>query len=308
MKRFNYRSLAILPLLSILAMSPSDIQLKSNYRSIASAIPEVQKETPKPEDKVLTEVFQVEDKKEDIKKDEVVKDESKKEEVKKEEVKKEEKKEEVAKEEPKKEEPNKEEKKEEVAKEESKKEDKKEDKKSDQEKLICDLEEKNKALTKQMEQLMADQKQIMQTMLGMNQMMVSMFQQQQQQNPWQPYMNSLGMQSVYQYAPQMTAGNWVYYPQGFQPSQQNIFAQPQMPMQMQQQQQQPQMPALQGGMYPDQMHMQQSDNWGLRPQMNFDSASFMMQPQPVAGNFGGDAMGFNFGPQAAPTLSYNGLF
>jgi hypothetical protein len=48
-----------------------------------------------------------------------------------------------------------------------------------QDDLICDLEDKNKALTKQVEDLIADQKKIMETMLGMNTMMAQMFQQMQ---------------------------------------------------------------------------------------------------------------------------------
>ena len=50
---------------------------------------------------------------------------------------------------------------------------------------ICDLEEKNKVLTQQVEDLLAQQKKIMDTMLGMNSMMVQM--NQQMQMPQQQY-------------------------------------------------------------------------------------------------------------------------
>lgn len=170
----------------------------------------------------------------------------------------------IATEEPKKEEPK-------VAVEEPKKEEVKKD--------ICEADEKNALLTKQIEQLLADQKQIMQTMLGMAQMMVSMHQQSQQQ-PQQgiyhnPYVNP------YQYHQPQTAGNWVYYPQGFQPQQPNIFAQPQI-MQPQQQQ---------GGFYPAQAHQQ--SQWNLAPQYNFQAdPRYTVQPI-TPGNFGVDAFSYN---------------
>lgn len=371
MKHIIRYSMAVLPLLSLLAMSPSDIQVKtqSNYRSIASALPEgktFEKELPKlghrpipkhmleggpkevkPEDKkedkpVVAEEKKDEVKPEDKKEDKPVVAEEKKEDKKPEDVKPEDKKEEkpvvadceekkpedkkedktiehplikqaleegekaaVAackpKEEKKPEEKKEENKKEEqiVVKDEKKPEDKKEEKKE-----VCEQDEKVQALTKQVEQLLADQRQIMLTMMSMTQGMMTMIQNQQNQNPWAPYMNSMGMQSPYQYQSPVTAGNWVYYPQGFQPNQINIFAQPQM------QAQQPMM-QQQGGIFPDQMHMQQS-SWGLQPQQyNFGQAQPMqpqqaMMPQqmqaqpmqPVQGTFGATngAMGFNMSP------------
>lgn len=59
-------------------------------------------------------------------------------------------------------------------------------KKTKEEQLICDLEEKNKVLTKQVEDLMKEQQKILQTMVGMNQMMIQMSQQMQQQQPQIP--------------------------------------------------------------------------------------------------------------------------
>lgn len=176
---------------------------------------------------------------------------------------------------------------EEKASEEGKKE---EEKKTE---YACEHEEKNILLTKQVETLLDDQKKIMDTILGMAQMMVSMFQQQQQlQMPNPYYANGPGwnVQSPYQYQQPFTAGNWVYYPSGFQPNQGNIFGQGQAPAAPQSQ------PALQGqgipqaaplhqGFYPDQANVQES--WSLRPEMSF-------QPTPFTGTFGMDPMSFNF--------------
>ncbi len=182
-------------------------------------------------------------------------------------------------------------------KEEKKDEAKKEEAKTDAEKLLCEVQEQNKLLSKQVEQLINDQKQLMNTFMGMAQMMVSMHQQQQQQAPNPYYQNGPGWnQSPYQYNAPMSAGNWVYYPQGFQPQQQNIFAQPQQQM---------------AGIYPDQMHMQQPQGqWGMQPQMNFQIPSYGDQryqqyPQFTPGSFG-DSQGFSFNmqnPAPSPMLT-----
>jgi hypothetical protein len=122
---------------------------------------------------------------------------------------------------------------------------------------------------------MADQNKIMQTMLGMAQMMVGMYQNQQQipmPNPY--YANGFQIQNPYMYNQPFTAGNWVYQPNGQQPSQQgpvsnvyNIFNQSRAP----------------GSMYPDQMN--QPNNWDLKPQMSFPSAPNSEQ-MPIPGTFG----------------------
>lgn len=191
--------------------------------------------------------------------------------------------EEPKKEEPKTEEPKKEEEKPVVAEEPKKEEPKKEEAKKE----VCEADEKNKVLTAQIEQLLKQQNQIMQTMMGMAQMMVSMHQQ-QQPNPY--YANGPGMnvQNPYQYNQPFTAGNWVYMPNGFQPNQPNIFAQPM-------QQQQPQM--QQYGIYPDQMHQQQQSNWNLQP-----DPRFQYQPQVPYGSFGNNGLSFNM-QNMVPTIS-----
>lgn len=155
----------------------------------------------------------------------------------------------------------------------------------------CEHEEKNILLTKQVETLLDDQKKIMDTILGMAQMMVSMFQQQQQlQMPNPYYANGPGWNSYspYQYNQPFTAGNWVYYPSGFQPNQGNIFGQDQAPAPQAQQPVQgvPQAAPLHQGFYPDQAHNAQ-ESWSLRPEMSF-------QPTPLYGTFGTDPMSFNF--------------
>ncbi len=189
----------------------------------------------------------------------------------------------VVAEEPKKEEPKKEEDKPVVVAEEPKKEEPK--------KEVCEADEKNKVLTTQIEQLLKQQNQIMQTMMGMAQMMVSMHQQQSQQQPNPYYANGPGMnvQNPYQYNQPFTAGNWVYMPNGFQQNQPNIFAQPM-------QQQQPQM--QQYGIFPDQMHQQQSQsNWNLQP-----DPRFQYQPTIPYGNFGNNGLSFNMS-NMVPTIS-----
>lgn len=196
----------------------------------------------------------------------------------------------VVSEEPKKEEPKKDEPV--VASEEPKKEEpKKEEPKKEEEKKpeVCESDEKNKVLTAQVQDLMKQNDQIMKTMMGMMQIMISMHQQ-QQQTPPNPYYNStFPIQNPYTYNQPTTAGNWVYYPQGFQPQQPNIFAAPQ-----------PQM----GGYYPDMMYQQQQyqpqNNWMLQPTMSFDPRYSQMPMQ--VGSFGNDAFSFNMGNQV-PTVS-----
>lgn len=177
----------------------------------------------------------------------------------------------------------------------NKEEPKKEEPKKEEPK-VCVAEEQNKILTTQIEEMMKQNQQIIQAMLGMTQMMVSMHQQQQQmQNPF--YQNGPGWnQSPYQYHQPQAAGNWVYYPQGFQPQQQNIFAQPQMPVY------QPQVQPQQGGIYPDQMHQQQRpmsqlpQNWSLQPDPRFQVQQF------TPGTFGSEPFGFNMG-NVVPTIT-----
>lgn len=185
----------------------------------------------------------------------------------------------VVAEEPKKEEPKKEEEKPvDVVAEEPKKEEAK--------KEVCESDEKNKVLTAQVEQLLKQQNQIMQTMMGMAQMMVSMHQQ-QQPNPYFSNGPGFNIQNPYQYHSPFTAGNWVYMPNGPQPYQQqpNIFAQPMIP-QMQQQ-----------SIYPDQMHQQMQTNWNLQP-----DPRFQYQPSIPSGNFGNNGLSFNMS-NMVPTIS-----
>lgn len=179
---------------------------------------------------------------------------------------------------------------------------KKEEPKKEEAKVeVCEAEEKNKVLTAQVQDLMKQQNQILEAMIGMTNMMVTMFQQQQQNQPNPFYQNGPGfMSSPYQYQQPQTAGNWVYYPSGFQPTQQNIFAAPQIQQPMQQQMQQP-MPQQFGGIYPDQTHQ---SNWSLQPTNFFGDARFQSQPQqPAYGSFGGgDPFSFNMA-SPIPTMA-----
>jgi hypothetical protein len=157
-----------------------------------------------------------------------------------------------------------------------------EPKKEEPKKEVCESDEKNKVLTSQVEELLKQQQQILQTMMGMAQMMVSMFQQQQRN----PMANSFAYEhSLYRYNQPTTAGNWVYYPNGFQPSQPNIFTPQQAPI--------PQS----GGIYPDQVHQapipkDMSGDWSMRPTEFFPDPRFQTQYM-APGQFGNDPYSFN---------------
>ncbi len=130
---------------------------------------------------------------------------------------------------------------------------------------ICEEEIKNRTLTSQMEDLVKQQNQVMQTLVTMAQMMLSMQQQQNQLN------YSAGLRnSPYQYADPQVAGNWVYYPNGFRPNAPHIFAQP-----------------TSQDIYPDQLHRPTDPGWTLKPDQQFGAQSF------VPGNFGNDGSSFN---------------
>lgn len=155
---------------------------------------------------------------------------------------------------------------------------------SKQEDLICELEEKNKALTAQVEALIADQKKVMETMMGLTQMMVGMYQRQQQQLP--SYMTGplVAPQHMYQYTTPTAGGNWVYYPDGFNPQQmtgQNMLGQN------------------------NYNQFQQSPNYQFPSQIPYQAPYMPYQeydlrysmPQPVMpGSFGDAPFQFNFGP------------
>ncbi len=150
----------------------------------------------------------------------------------------------------------------------------------------CEKDERNRILTRQVEELTRQQTQVMQQMMNMQQMMM-MQQQQSQMAQLQQFMfNGPGFNSSpYQYHQPTAAGNWVYYPSGFQPQQPNIFAQPQIGPQQQQ------------GVFPDQMHQQmqgQGQQWGIRPTQPFADQRYQAMPI-QAGSFGEDALSYNMG-------------
>lgn len=158
----------------------------------------------------------------------------------------------------------------------------KKDEEDKKEKEKCEAEEQNKVLTAQVEKLIEQQNQIMQTMLSMTQMMLQM-QQQQMPNPY--YANGgFQMPNPYQYQQPFSSGNWVYYPPGFQPNQGNIFQQPQQPYQQ---------PYQRGFYTGDEGYQQQPNNWQLQPSYNFDPRYQTTQIAP--GSFGSDAFSYNMG-------------
>ncbi|MFP5386835.1 MAG: hypothetical protein ACLGHN_12195 [Bacteriovoracia bacterium] len=206
-------------------------------------------------------------------------------------------------EEPKKEEPKKEDKPVVVAdSEEPKKEEPKEEepKKEDEpKKEVCEADEKNKVLTAQVEELLKQQNQILQTMMGMAQMMVQMNQRNMMSNS---YGSNFQIQNPYMYHQPFAAGNWIYMPNGSQPNQINIFNQG---PQTNYGHQMPQMnPGSSQGFYPDQAHLQQQPQqspWTLQPTNYFGDSRFNTVPMNT-GNFGSEPFAFNMTPQV-PTVS-----
>ncbi len=184
----------------------------------------------------------------------------------------------VVKEEPKKEEPKKE-------------EPKKDEPQAEQDKKICELEDQNKVLTKQVEDLLQQQKTIMETMVGMNQMMIQMNERSQQQQPYSipgwmmsGSMVNPGLQyPYYQASPTVIIMNSNQTSDAAGPfmgqnSLQQSMQSGQYQMQYQQQYQQPSY----GSPYPNSF-------------MNVDPRFSM--PSPVMpGSFGQDPLLYNFGP------------
>lgn len=156
-----------------------------------------------------------------------------------------------------------------------------EDKKEEKE---CLANEQVKVLTSQVEKLMEEQNLILQAMLNLTQVMVNMSQMQSQQ-PYFPM-----PQTAYQYHAPMSQGNWVYYPQGFNPQMNQGFYPNQAYGQPQQQYPQPQ------------------NNWTLQPSQSFQFSP--QAPMPQVGQFGMEQApmnSFNFSsqPQMMPLIGMN---
>ena len=147
---------------------------------------------------------------------------------------------------------------------------------------LCELEEKNLVLTKQVEELLAQQKTIMETMMGMTNMMVKMSQQQQGVEPWMrlsaPPMNP---QQMYPYLPGQGAGQWVFYPQSIMPTVMNNMQYGQVS--------EPNVQTTLG-----QQGYQQS---AQSPSLNFSPIPY--QPSYVPSTFGTNPNSFNFSPNLA---------
>lgn len=171
------------------------------------------------------------------------------------------------------------------------------EKEKDEKKDECD-DERVTALNKQVQQLIEDQKKLMFSMLSMGQIMNQQLLLQQQliqRNQLQP-----NTQNLFQYHNPTSQGAWVYYPQGFQPGQSNIFQAPQ---------------ALTGptpeqyGLLPhnviqapiNQQAQQPQGNWMLGPMTpgNFGPAG-TPQPQMNLGGQGMNGLGFNLSPNMGP--------
>ncbi|MBA2405601.1 MAG: hypothetical protein H0V66_12565 [Bdellovibrionales bacterium] len=180
---------------------------------------------------------------------------------------------------------------------------KEEEKPKTSEDVICELEDKNKVLSKQVEDLLAEQKKIMETMLGMSNMMVQMNQrmqmpQQQQQQYTIPGWAMSGslvnpyVQYPYNSAPTIIYMNGASSQQGPQLGQMNYqqnLASGQFHYPYQQQPQ-----------YQQQFQPQQDQQYGFnQPQYQLPQTQYYSQPNQLqAGSFGSDPLSFNFGAPA----------
>lgn len=171
-----------------------------------------------------------------------------------------------------------------IVKEEPTKEEKEQ---SEDEKRICELEDKNKVLNEQVEKLLAEQKKILETMLGMNNMMIQMQQNQQQQQPQIPSWLMAGslVNPQLQY-PYMQSPTVIMINNGAGPSDQlGLIGGQQLGAQNYQQN-------LQSGQYQLQ---QQPSYFGPNPYQPYDPR--FAQPAPIMpGPFGNAPFLYNFGP------------
>jgi hypothetical protein len=170
-------------------------------------------------------------------------------------------------------------------KEEPKEEAKKEEPQSEQDKKICELEDQNKVLSKQVEDLLKEQKTIMQTMLGMNQMMIQMNERSQQQQysipGWLMYgslVNPNLQYPYYQASPTIIIMNSV----GNSPAEGPIMGQQYWQQNMQ------------SGQY--QMPQQQVPGSPYSNSYMEADPRFTMPSPVIPGTFGQDPFLFNFGP------------
>lgn len=162
----------------------------------------------------------------------------------------------------------------------------------DYEKQICELEDKNEALTKQVEELMTQQKSITETLLGMNKMMVQMHQQMQQQQQIPQWMMNGSMMNYHQLYPSNHGTTIIMVGGNSQPWVPNVHTQS---------------PQLGNSAY---QQAAQSPNLQLsQPTGNsyLDYDQRFSTPAPVqSGVFGDAPFIYNFGPtqfNSAPTLS-----
>lgn len=144
-------------------------------------------------------------------------------------------------------------------------------------KELCEVTEKNKALTAQVELLFQQQNQILQSMLSMTQMMLQM---QIQRQSEQQMNQHIGMQFQNPYPYTQPSFNWGPMQYGLQGNQPNIFAQPS------------QAQLSQGGFYPDQIHQQFQPTWA-QPSQNFFNEPYR-NSQPMMPAF--QAQSFNMSP------------
>lgn len=159
-----------------------------------------------------------------------------------------------------------------------------------------ECEEKTILLSQQIHELANQQNEILKIMLNMTQVMLSM-QQRQMENPYfsnSIYSRGLGLvPTPYLYHAPVAAGNWVYYPQGFQPQQDTIFNSNQnAPSENQ------------TGTTTSQAPLENKNyGWNLRPTPFFEGPVYQ-DVNYTTGQFGVDQFSFNFSNQ--PYSLYQG--
>jgi hypothetical protein len=169
----------------------------------------------------------------------------------------------------------------------------KEEEPKKEEPVICEAEERNKVLTKQVEDLLAEQKKIMETMLGMSNMMIQMNQnmqmaQQQQQYTIPSWLMSGSLVNPQLQYPYMGSPTIIMMVGNSQAPQSFFGGQGQQPQMGQQSYDQ----NMQSGQY--QMPQQQGGYYNQSPYMN-DPRYSMPSPM-IPGSFGNDPFQYNFGP------------
>lgn len=160
-----------------------------------------------------------------------------------------------------------------------------EPKKEVEHKEVCEAQ--NNILTGQMLDLLKQQQVMMENIMKMNQQMLHI----QQASFLNPFLsnsifdNGLAQKGPYTYLNPQPTGNWIYYPNGFNPNQANIFSTPQIPQSADDNFTKT---ALENPYIP----MNPQSQWQLRPTYDFNVDPIQYQTI-IPGNFGSEGLTYN---------------